>query len=37
MARIADGSEWNMPATIDDPQILSEITASLSAIGYPRR
>ena len=35
MRSIADGTEWKMPATIDDPVILEEITESLSAIGYP--
>jgi len=25
-----------MPATIDDPVILDEITEALSTIGYPR-
>jgi len=25
-----------MPPTIEDPVVLTEITASLSAIGYPR-
>jgi propionyl-CoA synthetase len=34
MVKIADGSEWKMPATIDDPAILDEITSSLQAIGY---
>jgi propionyl-CoA synthetase len=36
MVRIADGKEYKMPATIDDPVILDEITESLSALGYPR-
>jgi len=36
MARIADGEEWTMPATIDDPVILDEIGASLKTIGYPK-
>jgi propionyl-CoA synthetase len=31
---IADGTEWSMPATIDDPAILSEIEDDLDAIGY---
>ncbi|MEX0285856.1 MAG: propionate-CoA ligase PrpE [Paracoccaceae bacterium] len=35
MAKIADGQEYKMPATIDDPAILDEITEALSAIGYP--
>ncbi|MGB1683530.1 MAG: AMP-binding enzyme, partial [Arenicellales bacterium] len=36
MRAIADGQDWKMPATIDDPGILDEITESLAAIGYPR-
>ena len=36
MRAIADGQDWKMPATIDDPAILDEITESLAAIGYPR-
>ena len=34
VAKIADGAEWTMPATIDDPLILDEITAALKTIGY---
>jgi propionyl-CoA synthetase len=37
MAKIADGVEWNMPATIDDPVILDEITAALKNLGYPKQ
>ena len=37
MAKIADGVEWTMPATIDDPVILDEITVALKTLGYPRR
>jgi propionyl-CoA synthetase len=36
MVKIADGSEWRMPATIDDPAILDEITSSLQTIGYAK-
>jgi len=36
MRAIADGEEWKMPATIDDPVILDEITEALKAIGLPR-
>ena len=36
MRAIADGEEWKMPATIDDPMILDEITETLKAIGLPR-
>ena len=35
MARIADGEDYKMPATIDDPAILDEITVALSGLGYP--
>jgi propionyl-CoA synthetase len=31
MRQIADGEKWNMPATIDDPAILEEITEALKA------
>ena len=33
--KIADGTEYRIPATIDDPAILDEITADLAALGYP--
>jgi propionyl-CoA synthetase len=36
MRAIADGEEWKMPATIDDPAILDEITRSLAGVGYPK-
>ena len=36
MKKIADNTEWNMPATIDDPTILDEITESLATLGYPQ-
>jgi propionyl-CoA synthetase len=36
MVSIADGEDYKMPATIDDPAILEEITAALQAIGYAR-
>jgi propionyl-CoA synthetase len=29
MKKIADGAEWSMPATIDDPAVLDEIGAAL--------
>ena len=34
MVSIADGVEWNMPATIDDPEILNEISEALAAMGF---
>jgi len=36
MVRIADGQPWKMPATIDDPATLDEITAALRALGLAR-
>ncbi len=36
MKKIADGKAYRVPATIDDPVILDEITASFAALGYPR-
>ncbi|TIN15935.1 MAG: propionyl-CoA synthetase, partial [Mesorhizobium sp.] len=33
MQKIADKEEWAMPATIDDPVILDEITAALKERG----
>ena len=37
MARIADGADWRMPATIDDPAILDEVGGALGGLGFPRR
>ncbi|AGA91394.1 acyl-CoA synthetase/AMP-acid ligase [Thioflavicoccus mobilis 8321] len=37
MKRIADGREYRMPATIDDPATLDEIKQALAAIGYAKR
>ena len=34
MQKIADVEQWKMPATIDDPLILDEITEALRSIGY---
>ncbi len=36
MVRIADGQDFKMPATIDDPAILDEIRQALKTLGYPR-
>ncbi|MDR7125746.1 propionyl-CoA synthetase [Pseudotabrizicola sp. 4114] len=36
MVNIADGKPWKMPATIDDPAILDEITAVLQGIGLAK-
>jgi propionyl-CoA synthetase len=35
--KIADDKEWKMPATIDDPAILDEITDALQTVGYARK
>jgi len=37
MRSIADAQAWKMPATIDDPAILDEITQALQALGYPAK
>ena len=36
MKKIADGVEYRVPPTIDDPAILDEITSALTTLGYPR-
>ena len=36
MVKIADNSEFKMPATIDDPAILDEIRDALKTIGYAK-
>jgi len=37
MRRIADGEDYPLPATIDDPAVLGEITAALANAGYGKR
>src|SRR2546421_717606 len=34
--KIADGVEYRVPPTIDDPASLEEIAAALATVGYPR-
>ena len=34
MRKIADGESYAVPATIDDPAILDEITEGLKSLGY---
>ncbi|HUO80355.1 MAG TPA: propionyl-CoA synthetase [Steroidobacteraceae bacterium] len=34
MRAIADARDYNVPATIDDPRILDEVTVALKALGY---
>jgi propionyl-CoA synthetase len=35
IAKIADGTAWKMPATIDDPASLQDIAQALETLGYP--
>jgi propionyl-CoA synthetase len=37
LKKIADGADYRVPATIDDPVTLDEIKESLATIGYPRK
>jgi propionyl-CoA synthetase len=37
MQKIADGLDYKLPPTIDDPAILPEIAEALKKIGYPRK
>ncbi len=37
MRKIADGEEYKMPSTIDDPAILGEIETALKEIGYAEK
>ncbi len=34
--KIADGVDYKMPATIDDPAILDEIAEAIAVLGYPK-
>ena len=36
MQKIADGDPFKTPATIDDPEILTEIRGALGKLGYPK-
>ena len=33
---IADGTDWNMPSTIEDPTVLDDITESLRSLGMAK-
>jgi propionyl-CoA synthetase len=37
MRKIADGEDYPLPATIDDPAVLGEIDAALAKAGYAKR
>jgi propionyl-CoA synthetase len=36
MRKIADGQEYKVPSTIDDPAALQDIQAATKIIGYPK-
>jgi len=36
MQKIADGEAWKMPATIDDPATLDDVTRALRSVGYAK-
>ena len=36
MRAIADSNTWNMPATIEDPSVLDDVTQSLKTLGLAR-
>ena len=36
MKKIADGREYTLPATIEDPAVLTEIGAELKVAGYAK-
>jgi propionyl-CoA synthetase len=36
MQKIADGQDYKLPATIDDPAILPEIAEALGGVGYAK-
>jgi propionyl-CoA synthetase len=36
MVKIADDQPWKIPATIDDPAIMDEITVALRKLGYAK-
>ena len=37
MRSIANGKEFKVPSTIDDPTIIDEITSTLSGMGFPKK
>ena len=37
MRKIAEGKQYEMPATIDEPDVLEEITQTLNSMGYPTK
>jgi propionyl-CoA synthetase len=37
MRKIADGKDFKVPSTIDDPAVLEEIGQALTGLGYPKK
>ena len=37
MRKIADGKEYSVPSTIEDPAVLGEIQDALKEVGYPKK
>lgn len=37
MQKIADGDDYKIPATIDDPSTLNEVREILNQVGYAKR
>jgi propionyl-CoA synthetase len=37
MRKIADGEQYTMPSTIDDPSVLGEVEEALKKIGYAQK
>ena len=37
MRKLADGEEFKIPSTIDDPTTLNEIEEALKGVGYARK
>jgi len=36
MRKVANAEEWTMPATIEDPAVMTEVTEALRRVGYPQ-
>ena len=36
MRKVANAEEWTMPATIEDPAAMTEVTEALRRVGYPQ-
>ncbi len=36
MRKVANAEVWTMPATIEDPAAMTEVTEALRRVGYPQ-